>query len=89
MPVMDALPVQTIRVMSVKGVRHGMCSWRSMIVSMAPEHEPNPQDVIVSRKPPANANTDYVPDVFENYQAIHMDGKQRDMVHAPVPCSLS
>ena len=53
------------------------------------KHEPNPQDVIVSRKPPANANTDYVPDVFENYQAIHQDGKQRDMVHAPVPCSLS
>ena len=53
------------------------------------KHEPNPQDVIVSRKPLPNANPDYMPDVFENYQAIHKDGKQRDMVHAPVPCSLS
>ena len=53
------------------------------------KHEPNPQDVIVSRKPPANTNPDYVPDVFENYQAMHTDGKQKDMVHAPVPCSLS
>ena len=41
MPVMDASPVQTIHVMSVKGAKHGMCSWRSMTVSMAPEHEPS------------------------------------------------
>ena len=51
--------------------------------------EPNPHELVVSRKPAANANSDYVPDVFENYQATMTNGKTKEMVHAPVPCSLS
>ena len=53
------------------------------------KHEPNPHHLLVSRKPPANANSDYVPNVFENYQATMTNGKTKEMVHAPVPCSLS
>ena len=51
--------------------------------------EQNPQELVVSRKPAANSNPDYVPTVFENYQATMTNGKTKEMVNASVPCSLS